>query len=326
MQYQDKQIIIFSEETDATTTDVISWILSFGKLPIRINRDDNNFQIHSISTNEVRFSTSYGRYTLYKGDVFWFRRAGKYSVFQTREHNIDKFNAKSFNFLETQNVWDTTILWALRNGNCLDNPFNADVNKITVLEIATKLGLLVPEWIVAGTQEQVHKFAANKNKIAAKTFTALLYIKGKKSIKQLTGCIDNTLIKNIPEVFTPMIFQKYIEKKYELRSFLFDKKLYSMAIFSQRDNRTKIDFRNYNDNNPNRSIPYNLPKAYEIKLIHLAKALGLDTGSFDILVDGSDNYYFLEVNPVGQFGMVSYPCNYNIEKKVAEYLFKQSKQ
>ena len=29
---------------------------------------------------------------------------------------------------------------------------------------------------------------------------------------------------------------------------------------------------------------------------------------------------FLEVNPVGQFGMVSLPCNYQLEKRIAQYL------
>ena len=46
------------------------------------------------------------------------------------------------------------------------------------------------------------------------------------------------------------------------------------------------------------------------------------TGSIDLLLDTENNYYFLEINPVGQFGMVSIPCNYNIEKKIAEYLYK----
>jgi hypothetical protein len=29
---------------------------------------------------------------------------------------------------------------------------------------------------------------------------------------------------------------------------------------------------------------------------------------------------FLEVNPTGQYGMVSDPCNYYLDKKIAEYL------
>lgn len=45
--------------------------------------------------------------------------------------------------------------------------------------------------------------------------------------------------------------------------------------------------------------------------------LKLKNGSIDIIRGVDNNYYFLEVNPVGQFGMVSNPCNYNIEEKFA---------
>jgi len=34
------------------------------------------------------------------------------------------------------------------------------------------------------------------------------------------------------------------------------------------------------------------------------------------------DFIFLEINPVGQFGMTSIPCNYFLEKKIAEHLIK----
>jgi D-alanine-D-alanine ligase-like ATP-grasp enzyme len=48
----------------------------------------------------------------------------------------------------------------------------------------------------------------------------------------------------------------------------------------------------------------------------------LDCGSIDLIYSTDEKYYFLEVNPVGQFGMVSYPCNYQLEKKIAIELIK----
>ncbi len=49
------------------------------------------------------------------------------------------------------------------------------------------------------------------------------------------------------------------------------------------------------------------------------KKLNLDTGSIDLIKDLSGNYYFLEVNPQGQFGgMKEYGLD--IEKNIAEYL------
>lgn len=93
-----------------------------------------------------------------------------------------------------------------------------------------------------------------------------------------------------------------------------------MAIFSQSDFQTEVDFRNYNYDYPNRTVPFKLPDALESKLNKLADFFGLTTGSFDIIKTTDNQYIFLEVNSDGQFGMVSYPCNYYLEKKVATEL------
>lgn len=115
--------------------------------------------------------------------------------------------------------------------------------------------------------------------------------------------------------FFPSLVQNYIEKKYELRIFYLNGEFYSMAIFSQKDNQTIIDFRNYNKTKPNRTVPYKIPDCQAIKLDLLMKKLEINCGSIDMIVTNDNEYVFLEVNPVGQFGMVSYPCNYNLEKK-----------
>jgi len=52
------------------------------------------------------------------------------------------------------------------------------------------------------------------------------------------------------------------------------------------------------------------------------KALNLESGSIDLILDKSGNIYFLEINPVGQFGMTSVPTNYYLEKKVAKEIRK----
>ena len=115
-------------------------------------------------------------------------------------------------------------------------------------------------------------------------------------------------------------YRNRLIKKYEVRVFYLDPEFYSMAIFSQRDDQTQVDFRKYNLEKPNRCVPYELPKAIEHKLKALMNILDLNSGSIDLIVNKDDDYIFLEVNPVGQFAMVSEPCNYFLEKKVAEFL------
>jgi D-alanine-D-alanine ligase-like ATP-grasp enzyme len=93
-----------------------------------------------------------------------------------------------------------------------------------------------------------------------------------------------------------------------------------MAIFSQNDPKTQIDFRNYNNENPNRNIPFKLPKKIEKKLKKIIKIKQLDSCSIDLIVTPENEFVFLEINPQGQFEWISYYCNYHIEKKIANHI------
>ena len=48
--------------------------------------------------------------------------------------------------------------------------------------------------------------------------------------------------------------------------------------------------------------------------------MGLKSGSIDMIYSTDNIYYFLEVNPVGQFYQVSFPANYYLEKEIAKTL------
>jgi glutathione synthase/RimK-type ligase-like ATP-grasp enzyme len=135
-----------------------------------------------------------------------------------------------------------------------------------------------------------------------------------------TDIAHNEDIKEMNEFFFPSLLQINIPKRYELRIFYLAGKFYSMAIFSQQDTQTQLDFRNYNREKPNRNVPYQLPKEIENKLDLFMKAMDLDTGSIDMIVTPELEYVFLEVNPVGQYDMVSVPCNYFLHEKIAKYL------
>ena len=96
-----------------------------------------------------------------------------------------------------------------------------------------------------------------------------------------------------------------------------------MAIFSQMDDRTAVDYRHYRPDKPNRQVPFILPLKVQHKLRMLMRDLDLSSGSIDMIYDKFNRYVFLEVNPVGQFGMISQACNYYLEKSVAEHLIER---
>ena len=94
-----------------------------------------------------------------------------------------------------------------------------------------------------------------------------------------------------------------------------------MAIFSQYNRDTATDFRVINWEKPIRFVPYILPKNIEKKIVKLVSSIGLNCCSID-LMKSKDDYYFLEINSVGEFGMISFPCNYDIHY----YIYKTLKE
>ncbi|MBK7690075.1 MAG: hypothetical protein IPJ31_02800 [Bacteroidetes bacterium] len=109
-------------------------------------------------------------------------------------------------------------------------------------------------------------------------------------------------------------------KKIEIRTFFLLGKFYSMAIFSQQNEKTKIDFRHYDFERPNRTVPFKLPVVIEKRIERLMRKLKLSSGSLDIIYTLDGEYIFLEVNPIGQFDWLARSCNYPIEKQIAKEL------
>jgi len=89
---------------------------------------------------------------------------------------------------------------------------------------------------------------------------------------------------------------------------------------SQESEKTMLDLKNYNIENPNRILPYKIPIELENKLTNVMKMIGLKSGSIDLAVNTNGEYIFFEVNPVGQFEQVAIPCSYNLFRIISEIL------
>lgn len=203
-----------------------------------------------------------------------------------------------------------------------DNYKNTEINKISVLKLAKSQGLDIPKTYIVNSKNQLLDIQKKEKKLITKPIYEGLGFYDEKGVY-----ITHTQKVDIPKIenFSPSLFQEEIEKEFEIRIFYLDKCMYSMAIFSGKNKKTKVDFRNYDFFNPNRYVPFILPGSIKAKLINLMEKLNLCSGSIDMIKSTSGKYVFLEINPVGQFGMVSHPCNFHLEKKVAEFLIQKMK-
>lgn len=312
-------IILLTIGYERTSDEIVDYFLFYNKKYIRINcdtlKDSDSFYFgYKLNENLSKIKVNSKEINLDEKKVIWNRRI-------SRRTFIDRFLDKKFDFensrLFSQFVfkdWESFLKIFVnrlsKNTFWFDYPFVKE-DKIDVLLLAQKNGLTIPETIITNSLEEI-----NYKEYITKPLSSTTGFKhGNKFYSTYT-----TIVKKVKHKFLPSLLQKRIDKRYEVRTFYLDGECYSMAIFSQNDKQTEVDFRRYNYKKPNRNIPYKLPHYMEDNIRKLMNDLDLKTGSIDIIKGKDDIYYFLEVNPVGQFGMTSKPCNYNLEKKVFEKL------
>ena len=195
------------------------------------------------------------------------------------------------------------------------------LSKLLCLSKAKEQGIKVPETIITSNKEDVIRFRKKYKEIITKNSTQGVFVYDKDQLLNVyTQLLSDKDIKDLPDYFFPTLFQEAIEKKVELRIFFIENEFYGSAIFSQQDEMTKVDFRNYNFNKPNRTPPFELNNSDKEKFRILMKNLNLNSGSIDCIINKRNELVFLEVNPIGQYAQVSNPCNYFLDKKIAEYL------
>lgn len=319
-------ILIISTHLGEYTTDlVIDW-LDFKKINYkRINGVDlikENFKI-DFNCIEIRINNEI--INLSNINTFWFRRLLPYNYLLSEYGGLTKNSNLNIELIrniqsEYNRIRDFISVF-YKEKKWLSQIENSSLNKIEVLFNARQLGLIIPDSIITTSKNEVIKFRKKHYSIIVKSISeALGLIIDNEAYLSYTYAISNYDIDNLPENFYPSLIQENIDKDYELRIFYLSGSFYSMAIFSQNDEQTKTDFRVYNKEKPNRNVPFILPKHIEIKLDLLMKKMNLNCGSIDMIKSVNGEYVFLEINPIGQFGMVSKPCNYFLEEKVACFL------
>ncbi|SHG47858.1 ATP-GRASP peptide maturase, grasp-with-spasm system [Chryseobacterium oranimense] len=318
-------IIIFSKNYgENTTDDVLNWLHHHKKdneVILRINGDDllnKDFYI-DVSNSEFNFNNQKINNQIVH--TIWFRR--------TFDQDFLNIEPKIFNDFHNNKTLENHLLSELGTiyrflESFLDNSvwinkYSESLNKLKTLKLAEKHGLKIPDTYITNKIEIINQLATDKNLITKPISDAVTLFDDDSHYMMYTSEVSE--IKKEGYIF-PTKLQSKIDKKFELRIFYIDDVFYSMAIFSQNDHKTKVDFRNYNFKKSNRNVPYKLPVKIESSLKELVKELNLKTCSIDMIVSKDEEYYFLEINPVGQFGMVSQPCNYHLEEQMALYILK----
>jgi len=330
-------ILIFSIENEISTSDVMLRLQHLGQKVLRINADDNVYKLHKITSNGIYFENTKENviYNLLEAKSCWWRRTGlsKNNFLKTSSRKklvLDGFDLSSLIYgprsLLKDEVGDLRdYIFQRIYQNCkinIGNPKTFGLNKLTVMDIARRRELTVPDYEIISNLKLIEEAEIPKKRFVTKAISNGVYdtLDGERfySYTELYSKEDFDKTKDI-SVF-PSLAMDVIDKKLEIRSFFLDGTFYSMAILSQNNDQTKVDFRKYDKVRPNKCEPFKLPLGIEKKLKSVFQDVNLNCGSVDIIVNTQGDYIFLEINPVGQYGMTSYPCNYDLDNVIAKYL------
>ncbi len=174
-------------------------------------------------------------------------------------------------------------------------------HKLYQARIASKVGLTMPRTLVTNDPDEVLGFFdACSGRMVAKCLY-MGFIDSKKAPAMIfTSNVSREDLDDVESVrFTPTIFQEYVDKEFDLRVTIVGEKVFTARIDAATPPGTP-DWRACGPEELCHS-PYSLPASIERACIDLVHLLELDFGAIDLAVDKEGNFFFLEINPNGQW-------------------------
>lgn len=294
-----KTILVITERFDPTSDSVIQ-VLNERQCPVlRWNLDT----YPQASTLTYRASKSGfdgevgadGR-TVSFGDIgVVFCRASRASGFPA------DLNAKEREFALRETEGVVNSLSAVTDWRWVNDPRRDAIatRKVTQLAVARRLGLTIPRTVITNDPETVKSFYAECGGMAIyKALSPAMNLAEGKLL--FTSALTEDKLSQIGLIqHTPGIFQELIPKEYEVRLTVVGEKMFAAKIHSQKNERSKIDWRIAALELEHETIE--LPADIRNKVREFMNEFGLVYGCLDFIVTPEGEYVFLENNPRGQY-------------------------
>jgi len=183
------------------------------------------------------------------------------------------------------------------------------------LHIAHSVNFRIPNTFIANTDNKISEYFRTEN-IAIKCLdSALLKISGKDAFVY-TNAIKQSEVNRENLAIAPVVFQEFLSNKIDIRVTVVKDSIFSVCI-KHGDKGVSGDWRLMKDKVE--YIPTELPKSIRNKCLKLVKKLGLYYGAIDLAKQG-DDYYFLEINPTGEWAWLVNSANLPIDSAIADLL------
>jgi glutathione synthase/RimK-type ligase-like ATP-grasp enzyme len=195
------------------------------------------------------------------------------------------------------------------------------------LHLAAKLGFNVPRTLSTTGSKAAAQFMDSEGDVVVKSMaTTLPIVNNKVHYFYTTKVAAGRQIDLRGLHVAPAIFQQAIETTTDLRVTVVGSEVFAAAVHDggQEDYPAIRDWRRAAVAGKLHFEEYKLPERLQEQCVALTHALGLQYGAIDLLVDKQGKYWFLEINPNGQWAFVEDDTGQPIGKAIAGLLERAS--
>lgn len=303
-------ILIVSSKDDYTADYLILELKSRKVDFVRLNTEDFPSSIdmtlfRSEASASGVLSIGANRVETYKIRSVWYRRP-KPSV---PAPVIQDEAAKNFIISESsaaiQGLWRTLDTFWVSH----PDKIRTAESKVYQLALAQQIGLSIPPTLITTSADEARAFfeCYSRDVIYKPLEHSRIYRDNQVGLI-FTSLVNEQSSKQFQNVkFAPTLLQKRIPKRIEIRVTVVGKRVFATEIHSQAHLSAIVDWRRVDPRNLVH-MPHALPTEIENKCVYLVQMLGLQFGALDFIVTPDDEYYFLEINPNGQWAWIQQLC------------------
>jgi glutathione synthase/RimK-type ligase-like ATP-grasp enzyme len=187
------------------------------------------------------------------------------------------------------------------------------------LRRARALGLAVPETLVTNDPQEAEAFTEAGPTICKPLGRGALSVEGEERVF-FTRLLTTDDIANLSTIGPePYLFQRLVPKQYDVRVVVIGAEVFAVAIHSQGNEETVIDWRRADAS----QLPHEvveLPPETSAACVGLLAHYGLSFGAIDLAIDTEGRPVFFEINPSGQWAWLEQLTGVPLRERLASLL------
>lgn len=197
-----------------------------------------------------------------------------------------------------------SLYWSIGD-RWLNSPHSISVaeNKIHQLTVAHGLGFSIPETLFTNDPHAAAEFVSKGPTIGKPLRNALVKDQHADRVVFTSRVSIDEQTDPVSIRVCPLILQREIRKRFDIRATVVGDQVFSVAIDSQCDPATEVDWRRTSSPDLAHTV-YQLPDEVATQCIALTRHLGLRFGAIDLILDRNNRLWFLEINPNGQWAWI----------------------